>query len=87
MKSRLGLLALVVLVVFPCNLLMAQRQRVEVDLHVPPDEQMNIERYWWLDLNNRTRETFRNVWLYGEMHEARRGLVYRAQEYMSEPNS
>ncbi len=57
---------------------LAGAKQVEVRLHVPPQGQMSVEQLWWVDLNNRTRETFTDVWLHGEVREARRGLVYRA---------
>ncbi|MFO7650465.1 MAG: C25 family cysteine peptidase, partial [bacterium] len=47
-------------------------------LHVPPPGQLNLERLWWVDLANRSQNTYREVWLHGEVHEATRGPVYRA---------
>jgi hypothetical protein len=51
---------------------------VLVRLHVPPPGQLNLEQLWRVDLNNTTSDTFHDVWLHGEVREARRGLVYRA---------
>lgn len=52
--------------------------QVEVRLHRPPEGQLAVEHLWWVDLNNPTRETFRGVWLHGEVREATRGVVFRA---------
>ncbi|MFO7651802.1 MAG: C25 family cysteine peptidase [bacterium] len=51
---------------------------MSVLLHVPPPGQLNLERLWWVDLANRSQNTYREVWLHGEVHEATRGPVYRA---------
>jgi len=52
--------------------------QVSVLLHVPPPGQLKIERLWRVDLNNMSRTTYEDVWLHGEVHEATRGPVYRA---------
>ncbi|MBN2537247.1 hypothetical protein JXB37_03110 [candidate division WOR-3 bacterium] len=56
----------------------AARAQVSVLLHVPPRGQWNIENLWRVDLDNRTQNTYRDVWLHGEVHERTRGPVYRA---------
>jgi hypothetical protein len=55
----------------------AGAQQVQVRLHVPPPNQTSIENLWRVDLNNTTRNTY-SCWLHAEAHEARQGLVFRA---------
>lgn len=71
---RSGRFPLILLLVLP--LLVAHAQ-VSVLLHVPPRGQLNVERLWWVELNN-WGDTLKGVWLHGEVHEATRGLVYSA---------
>ncbi|MEO0079688.1 MAG: C25 family cysteine peptidase [candidate division WOR-3 bacterium] len=52
--------------------------RVIVQLHMPAPGQLQYENLWWVDLNNQDGTTYRNVWLHGEIHEEKKGLVYRA---------
>jgi len=73
--KKLGLPALLLVTALTTS---PARAQVTVLLHVPPPGQLNVERLWWVDLDNRTRETYRDVWLHGEVHEATRGPVYRA---------
>jgi hypothetical protein len=52
--------------------------RVDVTLHEPPPGQLDVEQLWWVDIDNLDTATYQGVWLHGEVREARRGLVYRA---------
>jgi hypothetical protein len=56
-----------------------QAQQVTVRLHEPRPGQAGIEDMWWVDINNSTTETFRGVWLYGEIHRLDQGLVFHAR--------
>ena len=73
---KYGLYFLIVAILVPAAALSAGP--VLVRLHMPPPGQLNLEQLWWVDLNNTTSDTFHDVWLHGEVREARRGLVYRA---------
>jgi len=56
----------------------AGAQTVKVKLHVPPSGRLGVEDLWWVTLDNTTRNTY-TAYLRGEVHEARRGLVFRAR--------
>jgi len=61
---------------------------VEVRLHQPPAGQLAAENLWWVDLDNRTQNTY-TCYLHGEIWEARRGLVFKAnsREFQLPPGS
>jgi len=58
-----------------CMPLVANAQ-IQVRLHQPPPNQLLIEHLWWVDLTNLTGETY-TVYLYAEIIEAQKGLLFR----------
>ncbi len=51
---------------------------VKVTLHHPPPGQFGIEKLWWVEIDNPTQNTYDSCYLQGEILEATKGLVFRA---------
>lgn len=70
--NRSRFLLLFILICIPLGL----NAQIQVRLHQPPPNQLLIEHLWWVDLNNMTGETY-TVYLYAEIIEAQKGVLFR----------
>jgi hypothetical protein len=52
--------------------------QIQVRLHQPPPNQLKIEHLWWVDLDNTTQLSY-TVYLYAEIIEAQKGLIFKAR--------
>ena len=77
---------IVVSILFLIVLNLTAQAQFAIRIHPPPPNQLRIEDLWKVDVTNNSGEP-RNVYFHGEITEARRGLLFRANsnEFESPP--